>query len=295
MLTSRKTGVIFVGYRVLYFYKKENTFYREKNGGNISFAEKELGGEEAPVLKAFYCGVPEYYGKQRRYIGYKKSGNILRGWGRQRKSKNQVAPDHRAQQKDFMIPWNFGQLLRLLQNCCEYVSADACYLEAQFEKELVEGGFGFMPGRQRMCGELIKRTSGQFRGIDGILYLGEASENREEELPLPEELLRKLRYFFYLGEKSEQYDIMEGNLWREYGMPVLSIRKAEELVTCRIRRLLVLDDRQEGSADWEMLPGGCVYLDLWSDEDRREQIAKNRADIKYISEYQYLRRNLDTR
>ena len=78
-------------------------------------------------------------------------------------------------------------------------------------------------------------------------------------------------------------------------MRVLSIRKAEELVTCQIRRLLVLDDRQEGSADLGMLPGGCVYLDLWSDEDRREQITKNRADIKYISEYQYLRRNLDTR
>lgn len=277
-----------MGYRVLYFYKKENAFYKEKKGETISFAEKELGGEEGPVLKVFYCGVPEYYGKQRRYIGYKQSGKIFRGWGRQR------TPDYRAVQKDFVIPWNFGQLLRLLQNCCEYVSADACYLEAQFEKELVEGGFGFMPGRQRMCGELIKRTSGQFRGIDGILYLGEASGNREEELPLPEELLRKLRYFFYLGEKSERYEALEGNLWREYGMPVLSVRRAEELADCQTSRLLVLDDRQEGSADWEKLPGGCVYLDLWSNEERREQIAKNRADIKYISEYLYLRRNLDT-
>ena len=69
-----------MGYRVLYLYKKENTFYREKDGGNISFAEKELGGEEDPVLRAFYCGVPEYYGKQRRYFGHKKSGNIFRGW-----------------------------------------------------------------------------------------------------------------------------------------------------------------------------------------------------------------------
>ncbi len=78
-----------MGYRVLYLYKKENTFYREKDGGNISFAEKELGGEEDPVLRAFYCGVPEYYGKQRRYFGHKKSGNIFRGWGKQRKSKDQ--------------------------------------------------------------------------------------------------------------------------------------------------------------------------------------------------------------
>ena len=269
-----------MGYRILYFYKRENTFYREKNAGrmarggrnrhagNVFFGEKELEGSEAEgTVKVFFCGLPEYYAR-------------AAGWGRWKGS--------------FPIHWNFGQLLRLMQNCCEYVSADAYYLEEGFEKELAEGDPGFTPGRQRMCPELIHRFSGQFRGIDSILYLAEEFQERSGEMPLKEELLRKLHYFFYLGEKTERYTVLEENLWNEYGMPLMPVKEAGELATCRVRRLLVLDDRQEGEADWRALPSGCVYMDLWSDPGRKKQIAGNRVDIKYISEYLYLVQNLDT-
>lgn len=269
-----------MGYRILYFYKKENAFYREKStgrrgrggrnrqAGNIFLKEKGLDepGEEEAV-KVFFCGLPEYYAR-------------AAGLGRWKGS--------------FPVHWNFGQLLRLMQNCCEYVSADAYYLEEGFEKELVEGDLGFAPGRQRMCPELIRRFSGQFRGIDSILYLAQEFQERPEEMPLREELLRKLHYFFYLGEKTERYEVLEENLWNEYGMPLISVKDAGEPAACRIRRLLVLDDRQEGEADWRALPEGCVYMDLWSDPGRKARIAGNRADIKYISEYQYLSQNLDT-
>lgn len=254
-----------MGYRILYFYKKENAFYREKKRGGVSINEKEL--EDS--VKVFFCGLPEYYGKQIR-------------WSRWGKGK-----------RTFFVSWNFGQLLRLMQNCCERVSADAYYLEERFEKELVEGGFGYTPGRQRMCGELIKKMSGQLRGIDSILYVRGGIEEEMGELPLREELVRKLHYFFYQGEKSEQYAVLEENLWQGYGMPILPVKKTEELAACKIRRLLVLDDRQEGDTEWETLPGGCVYLDLWSDAGRRAQIVQNRTDIKYISEYLYLCQNLD--
>ena len=257
-----------MGYRILYFYKKENTFYREKNAVNLSFAEKELGGQEDASIKVFFCGLPEYYGKQMR-------------WGRRKKGG---AP----------VPWNFGQLFRLMQNCCVYVSADAYYLEEGFERELSEGEFGYIAGRQRMCSEMLRKLSGQFRGIDSILYLAEASEEKPGELPLRTDMLRKLHYFFYLGEKTQQYALMEENLWQEYGMPLQQIKKTGELATCQMRRLLVLDDRQEGASCWEMLPEGCVYLDLWSNAERRKEICKNRADIKYVSEYLYLVQNLDT-
>lgn len=255
-----------MGYRILYFYKKENAFYRGKREGNLFFAEKEL--EDS--VRLFICGLPEYYGRQTKWVGWRK-GN-----------------------RAFPVPWDYEQLLRLMQNCCAHVSADAYYLEEQFERDLAESEGGFIPDRQRMCGELIKKISGQFRGIDGILYLREESERKTEELPVSEELLRKLHYFFYMGERAKQYNVLEENLWQEYGMPLLPVRKTQELATCRIRRLLVLDDRQEGAADWEMLPRGCAYLDLWSDGERREQIMRNRADIKYVSEYLYLRQNLDT-
>lgn len=270
---------MFVGYRILYFYKKENAFYLEKStgrirkyknasrAGNISFEEKQPGarGDEELPVRVYFCGVPEYYGRRR-------------GWGG----------------KSFPVSWNFGQLLCLMQNCCEYISADAYYLEEGFERELTEGEFGFTPGRQRMCGELIGKLTGQFRGIDSILYLADEFCERALEMPLGEELLRKLHYFFYMGERTEQYAAMEENLWQEYGMPLMTVRRTEELVTCRLKRLLVLDDRQEGDTDWEMLPRGCVYLDLWSDTGRRSRIAEKRVDIKYMSEYLYLRQNLDT-
>lgn len=269
-----------MGYRILYFYKKKDVCYREKNSGrmmraggnrragNISFREKVLGetGEEETV-KMFFCGLPEYYAR-------------AAGLGRWKGS--------------FPIRWNFCQLLRLMQNCCEYVSADAYYLEEGFERELAEEEPEFTAGRQRMCPELIRSLSGRFHGIDSILYLSETSGEGMGEMPFQEKLLRKLHYFFYLGEKTEQYAILEGNLWREYGMPVMSLKEAGELATCRIGRLLVLDDRQEGETDWRNLPRGSVYLDLWSDPGRKTQIAENRMDIKYISEYLYLSQNLDT-
>lgn len=244
--------------RILCFYKRENVCYREKKRINISLEEKTPAGEEDPFLKIFYCGIPEYYG-------------IRTGWRKKR-----------------YVPWNVGQLLRLMQGCCEYVSADACYLEENLERELAAGENGFVPDRQRMCGTLIGKLSGQFRGIDSILYLGEESERGEEELPLSGELLRRLRYFFYRGEKGEQYGALEEYLWQEYGMPLLGLQRMEELVNYPIKRLLVLDDRPEGSADWAMLPRGCVYLDLWSGVGRRAQIQQKRADIKYMSEYAYV-------
>lgn len=255
-----------MGYRILYFYKKGNAFYKEKKTVNLSFDERELGDS----VKVFFCGLPEYYANQIRWGGWRKG--------------NRAHP----------VPWNFGQLLRLMQNCCEYVSADAYYLEEGFERELSEGEFGFTPGRQRMCGEMIEKLTGQYRGIDSILYLAEKDGEMSGELPLPENLLRKLHYFFYLGERTERCIVLEENLWQEYGMPLIFVRKPEEVAACRISRLLVLDDRQEGGADWKALPGGCVYQDLWSAAERRDEITGNRSDIKYVSEYLYLARNLDT-
>lgn len=269
-----------MGYRILYFYKKENACYREKNtgrrerggknrrAGNIFFREKGLDGPDGEeAVKVFFCGLPEYYAK-------------AAGWGRWKGS--------------FPIRWNLGQLLRLMQNCCEYVSADAYYLEEAFEKELVQGELGFTPGRQRMCPELIGSFSCRFRGIDSVLYLAEEFKGGAGEIPFSEELLRKLRYFFYLGEKTEQYAVLEETFWNEYGMPVMTFRETGELAAYRVGRLLVLDDRQEGEADWRNLPKGSVYMDLWSDPGRKAQITGNRMDIKYISEYLYLAQNLDT-
>ncbi len=254
-----------MGYRILYLYKEENAFYIGKRARALAFSEKELHDG----VKVFSCALPEHYAKQKKWLAF------------------------RTESKDMIVPWNFGQLLRLMQNCCERVSADACYLEENFEKELAAGGFGFLYGRQRMCGELITKTVAGLRGIDNILYLREEKQEREEELPLPETLLRKLHYFFYFSEKQKKHPILEENLWQEYGMLLLPLEKMEKLAACQRDSMLVLDDRQEGDAAYETLPQGCVYLDLWSNPVRRAQITENRADIKYMSEYLYLCQNLD--
>lgn len=270
-------------YRILYFYKKENAYYRGKKEGNLSFAEKEPGGKGGPPLRIFYCGIPEYYGARSRRVF-----TIF---------KKRISAEKRTTQKNRTVPgesvmlWDTGRLLRLMQSCCEHVSADVCYLEEHFERELEQAGFPHISGSPRMWGGLINKMTGQFQGIDSILYLCGNPEEQAGELPIPEKLLRKLLYFFFLGERGEQYAALEENLWQEYGMPLLSVKHTAELAACKIKRLLVLDDRQEGGADWEALPRGCVYLDLWSDAGRREQIGKNRPDIKYVSEYLYLQRN----
>lgn len=270
-------------YRILYFYKKENTCYREKRGETVSLVKKEPGGEGWPFLKIFYCGIPEYRG-----AGGGSVFSLLRkriSSGKRAVQKNRKIPG------EDRMPWDAERLLRLMQNCCGQVSADACYLEERFERTLEQAGFPHTFGRPRMCGGLIKKMTGKFQGIDGILYLCGDPEERAGELPIPEKLLRKLRFFFFLGEKREQYAVLEENLWQEYGMPLLAVKSAAEAAACRIKRLLVLDDRREGAADLKALPPGCVYLDLWSDAGRQEQIGRNRADIKYVSEYLYLRQN----
>ncbi len=257
---------MWVEYRIIYFYKKRDASFQKKNTGwllkrrqrkwfgNVSFLEKEVSGTEEEAPVKIF-----FCGIPAYY------GNHI------------------------------GQLYRLLQNCCVHVSADTYYLEEGFEKELAESEKAFSLGRQRMCGGMIRKLSGQFRGIDNILYLaGETDEQEQGELPLREDLLRKLHCFFYMGEKSERYDVLEENLWREYGMPLLSVRSACELEECRMKRLLVLDDRQSGAAECSALPGGCIYLDLWSNQERQMQIAENAGGIKYLSEYLYLTENLDT-
>lgn len=269
VLTGRETGVVSVGYRILYFYKKENTFYRDGRGTNLFMEEREPDAS----VRVYFCGLPEYYERQTKWIGRRKRRGIFRV------GKDSMTPEYSG------IPWNFNQLLRLMQNCCEYVSADACYLEEQFERELAEEEFGCGSGGQRMCGELIGKIPGSFRGIDGILYRSGGDGERTGELPLPDGLLRKLRYFFYLGEKSELYTALEENLWQEYGMPLLSVKNMAESAAYQVSRLLVIDDRPEGAADREALPEGSVYLDLWSNPGRRAQITENRTNIKYISEY----------
>ncbi len=283
-----------MGNRIIYFYKKENTCYRQKNmgpagkrsqernqerqmgrtgkkqqaqqTGNVSFQVKELG----ETIKVFFCGIPEYYGIQFSL------GSFL-----EKKPYPRVA-------------WNDGQLLRVLQNCCEQVSADAYYLEENFEKGFAGGELTLSSGRQRMCGDMIRKLTGEFRGIDSILYAAGGEDEKQGELPLKKELLRKLHYFFYAGEKSESYFILEDNLWQEYGMPLIQVKNMQEISNCPFNRLLLLDDRQEGDTMWRKLPDRCVYLDLWSSMEKQKEIIGNRTDIKYLSEYLYLTKNLDT-
>lgn len=253
-------------YRILYFYRERHSPGQEKNQswlfgkrrfrrfGSVSFSEKKLEKPEEEISVRMF-----FCGIPAYDISH------------------------------------IGQLYRLLQNCCVKVSAETYYLEEALEQEVAKRESPFFPGRQRMCGGMIRLLSSKFGGIDSILYLPqEKEEERQKELPLPEGLLRRLHYFFYAGEKTERYFVLEENLWREYGMPLFMVKDARELMECRIKRLLVLDDRQEGTAEMNALPRGSVYLDLWSNRERQAQAKKSDTGIKYLSEYLYLSGNLDT-
>lgn len=258
-----------MGYRIVYFYAQPDA---EEGCRNAPLVEREFE-EEDGALKVFACGVPGRYG---HCAGQIKDGKrhhpLFRRWKRRR--EREVSS------------------FSLMQEYCARVSADACYLEELFAQELRERGISSPSNRQRMCGELIRKMCGRLRAIDGILYLGGEAGERERELPIQESLLRKVRYFFYMGERMERGAALEENLWQGYGMPLLSIGKMAELDAWQIGRLLVIDDRQDGEADWKTMPRGSVYLDLWSDDARRAQIEKNRADVKYLSECLYVRQKL---
>ena len=307
-------GAARMGYRILYFYKKENAFYGGNAGERIIFDEREFG-EDGVSLRVFFCALPEYEALRagRSFSLFGKFKRMVR--------KRQALSKGESPAGEQCVSWSYEKLISLMRECCAHVSADAWYLEEHFGRELAERGFHFSMDRQRMCGELIGKLCGGLREIDSILYLGEDAEEQVGELPLPEKLLRKLRYFFYMGtdtransvgtadesrarregeenlsasvseRRESRYKVLEENLWQEYGMPMLSVRKTAELADCKIGRLLVIDDRREGSADWEALPRGCAYLDLWSNPARRAQMG-NRADIKYLSEYLYVRQNV---
>lgn len=253
-----------LAHRIIYFYIRKNACYKQKLKNScissILFSEKELGD-----IKACYCGLPEYY-------------EVRKGWKKEKKYVREAA-----------------YFLEILQKCCEHVSAESYYLEEDLERQLMTGKFSAAFGKQRMCGSMIKHLTGQFRGIDAILYEAEEGEEPEqEELSFNKELVRKLHYFFYMGERTEKYTVMEDALWKEYGMPLIWINNVQDMAECRINRLLVLDDRKSGNVEWRFLQKDCVYIDLWSDREKKEEIMRNRADIKYISERFYLTKNLDT-
>lgn len=258
-----------MGYRIVYFYARP---YAEEGCQNLTFAEREFGEEEG-ALKVFACGMSErYVNRGGQAKDARRRYPLFRWWKRQREQE--------------------VSFFSLMQEYCARVSADACYLEERFARELEERGISSPLDRQRMCGALIRQMCGGLRAIESILYMSGETEGKARELPIPEGLLRGLRYFFYMGERDEDCAVLEENLWREYGMPLLSVGKMTDMGGWQIGRLLVIDDRQGGAADWERLSRGSVYLDLWSDAARRAQMERNRADVKYLSEYLYLQQNL---
>ncbi len=269
-------------YRVIFFYEKKGVCYREKGlkrkrrrrarpgketepvkWEKIVFQEKRLCGEaEGEGLRVWYCGIPEY---------------------------------------DREKEWGMETLLSLLQNCINRVSADAYYLETAFREKLSVAEPAFVPAPRRMNEFLLIHLTEKLRSIDGILYLTEKEEERQEEereftgereLVLPDNLLRKLHFFFYRGSKGA-VEPVEELLWQEYGMPLLHIGSLREIEESGIKRLLVLDDRIGGKIREESFPRGSVYVDLWSDKEKQERLAENRKDIKYFSEYQFLVTEID--
>ncbi len=50
----------------------------------------------------------------------------------------------------------------------------------------------------------------------------------------------------------------------------------------------MLDMRKEGRASCQKIPPRAAYVDFWSDKGKREELERERRDIRYLSAVKFL-------
>ena len=99
--------------------------------------------------------------------------------------------------------------------------------------------------------------------------------------------LPRINHFTLIGEETEEWRAFGEYIYEEYGIPAAYMRQMEGR-GAKSGRTVVLDARKDYRVPYSAIPEGAFYVDLWSVEEKRVQMAKMRRDVRYVSVVKFL-------
>lgn len=99
--------------------------------------------------------------------------------------------------------------------------------------------------------------------------------------------LPRINHFTLIGEETEEWRAFGEYIYEEYGIPTSYMRQMER-TGARSGHTVVLDGRKNYKIPYGAVPEGAFYVDLWSVEEKRIQLAKIRRDVRYVSIVKFL-------
>lgn len=239
------------GGKLLYFYLKEGEKWKRHrwSQGKMIVADISMGKEG--MLGC--CGVPEFY------------------------RKNSAWKEDRL--RDAM-----GRTLREQE-------AEAFYLQPKMAR-LAGIEEGFPPEA------LLKKIMDQVSCMEYLVYIGSDGDKKgaweEEELREERRLLfsllspylARINHFTLVTDRPEGYEEFTDYIYDEYGIPTAAVAKMERPLG-KDGRTVILDMGKKKRAALQAIPRRAFYVDLWSEDEKREQV-EERGDIIYISVAKFL-------
>lgn len=240
------------GGKVLYFYLRENERFKRNrwSRGKLSVVTMDMG--KAGELGC--CGVPEWYRRGRVWEADRlreEMGRALKDWGAE----------------EFYLQPGLASLAEM---------------EEEFPPEA-----------------LLEKTLAQVPCMEYLVYIG---ENREKGGAWEDEALReerrmlfrlltpylaRINHFILVTDRPEGYEEFTDYIYEEYGIPTATA-KGMDRPFGRDGRTVILDRRKKGGEMRQAIPQRASYLDLWSEDEKRKWIEKERTDIRYISVVKFL-------
>ncbi len=201
------------------------------------------------------CGVPEFYWKKRK--------------------------------------WESGKLTDSLSGVLEEQKAEEYYLQPEVARLAGIGG--------RLPPEiLLQKILSQAPCLEYLIFIGHGGNCREGELGeeafreerqmlfrLLAPYLARVNHFTLVSDQPEGYEEFADYIYEEYGIPTAYAQGIGQQFGKK-GKTVVLDMRKEGAVTCQGIPPRAVYVDFWSNEEKRKALEEERGDVRYLSVVKFL-------
>ncbi len=239
--------------KLVYFYLKEGMGFKKRRWSRGHMPVSDFAVGDAGMLGC--CGVPEFFWKNRM--------------------------------------WDKGKLKEELGRILEEQKAEDYYLQPELAR-LAEV-------EEKMPPEiLLQKVLSQIPCPEYLIYIGWGSGHREGALGeeafreerrmlfrLLEPYLARVNHFTLVTDRPEGYEEFTDYIYEEYGIPTANTKAMGQRFG-KSGKTVVLDMRKEGRASCREIPPRAAYVDFWSDKGKREELERERKDIRYLSAVKFL-------
>ncbi|MBR6770295.1 MAG: hypothetical protein IKM28_03510 [Lachnospiraceae bacterium] len=136
---------------------------------------------------------------------------------------------------------------------------------------------------------LLQRLLRQITRWEHLIYIGVEEEWDEDIrlLDLIQEYLPQINEVTLVTGRPQAYQELAEEIYEAYGIPTATVLRLEKSLG-KANSTVILDGRKEYRIPYPVLPERAIYVDLWSEEKKREILAKMRRDITYMSIVKFL-------